>query len=62
MLYPRSELLDQVAQLAENDGVEAVVQEVVEGILEEGNDAWKKVWNLMEEGRVRGKIVIEIEP
>lgn len=61
LLYQQSELLEQVARLGEKGDVQVVVQEVVEDILKEGSDAWKKVWKFMEEGRVRGKIVVDIE-
>lgn len=62
LLYQRSELLEQVARLADEEGVRVEVQEVVKGALsEEGyKGAWERVMGLMVEGRVRGKIVIEI--
>lgn len=58
----KSELLEQVARLADEEGAQVVVQEVVNGILdEEGHqDAWEKVKRYMVEGRVRGKIVVHI--
>ena len=61
LLYSKSELLEQAAALAEKGGVEVVVQEVIKGILDEKSEAWRKVFDLMEEGRVRGKIVVGIE-
>lgn len=62
MLYQKSELLQKVAELADDQGVRVVVQDVVEGILsEEGyKDAWEKVREYMVEGRVRGKIVVSV--
>lgn len=61
-LYQKSELLEQVARLADEKGMQVVVQDVVKGILsEEGHvDAWEKVKGYMVEGRVRGKIVVSI--
>ncbi|UPX19417.1 uncharacterized protein EKO05_0009680 [Ascochyta rabiei] len=60
LLYQKSELLEQVAELADKQDVEVVVQDVVKGILsEEGHkEAWEKVRRYMVEGRVRGKIVV----
>ncbi|KAJ4309784.1 hypothetical protein N0V94_008762 [Neodidymelliopsis sp. IMI 364377] len=61
-LYQKSELLEHVAKLADDKGVEVVVQDVVKGILsEEGHrEAWEKTKEYMVEGRVRGKIVVSI--
>lgn len=56
----RSEWLEEVKALAEDGKVEVEVQEVVPGILDDGSEAWRKVFDLMEEGRVRGKIVVNI--
>ncbi|KAF2660708.1 NAD(P)-binding protein [Lophiostoma macrostomum CBS 122681] len=61
LLYSRSDLLEQVVELAEKENVKVVVQEVVKGILDEKSEAWRRVFALMEEGRVRGKIVVDIE-
>lgn len=63
LLYQKSELLEQVARLADDDGVQVVVQNIVKGILSEPNhvDAWEKIKGYMVEGRVRGKIVVRIE-
>jgi NADPH:quinone reductase-like Zn-dependent oxidoreductase len=57
-----SELLEQVRQLAEKDDVKVVVQDVIKGILDEERheEAWEKVKAYMVEGRVRGKIVVDI--
>lgn len=62
ILYQKSELLEQIAQLADEGKLEVVVQDVVRGILSESehNSAWEKVKHYMIEGRVRGKIVLEI--
>ncbi|KAJ4990790.1 zinc-dependent acohol dehydrogenase (reticulon-4-interacting protein 1) [Stagonosporopsis vannaccii] len=62
VFHQKSELLEQVARLADENRVQVVVQDVVKGILdEEGHkDAWEKVKGYMVEGRVRGKIVVSI--
>ena len=62
LLYQKSELLEQVTQLAEKGDVKVVVQDVVKGVLsEEGYiEAWGKIKEYMVEGRVRGKIVVDI--
>jgi NADPH:quinone reductase-like Zn-dependent oxidoreductase len=62
ILYQKSELLEQVKQLAEKDEVKVVVQDVVKGILDEERhkNAWEMVKGYMVEGRVRGKIVVDI--
>ncbi|KAF3053401.1 zinc ion binding [Didymella keratinophila] len=63
LLYQKSELLEQVAKLADDQGVQVEVQDAVKGILSETehDGAWKKVKRYMVEGRVRGKIVALIE-
>lgn len=48
------------SELKEEDKIQAVVQELISGILDEGNELWKRVWGLMEEGRVRAKIVLRV--
>lgn len=62
ILYQKSELLEQVRELAEKGDVKVVVQDVIKGILDEEHhkEAWEKVKDYMVEGRVRGKIVVEI--
>jgi hypothetical protein len=62
ILYQKSELLEQVAVMADEDKFSVVVQDVVKGILsEEGHrEAWEKIKGYMVEGRVRGKIVVDI--
>lgn len=57
----KSEWLQKVATLAEEQEVEVVVQEVIKDVLKEGSDAWRRVFTLMEEGRVKGKIVVGID-
>ena len=61
-LYEKSELLEQVAQLAEAAEVSVEIQDVVRGVLdEEGHqNAWEKVKGYLVEGRIRGKIVVDI--
>ena len=61
-LYMRSELLERFVDLVERDEVKIVIEEVVEGILKEesSEEAWKKVYKYMEEGRVRGKVVVDV--
>ncbi|KAF2024682.1 GroES-like protein [Setomelanomma holmii] len=63
ILYQKSELLEQVATMADAGQLEVVVQDVVKGILSEHGheDAWKKAKEYMVLGRVRGKIVFDIE-
>lgn len=48
--------------MADENKFKVIVQDVVKGILsEEGHEeAWEKVKGYMVEGRVRGKIVIDI--
>ncbi|KAF3004809.1 zinc ion binding [Curvularia kusanoi] len=62
LLYQRSELLAQTARLADEQGVQINISDIVEGILdEEGHtEAWEKVRQYMVGGRVRGKIVVKI--
>jgi NADPH:quinone reductase-like Zn-dependent oxidoreductase len=62
ILYQKSELLEQVKELAEKGQVQVVVQDVVEGILDQEGykDAWEKIRKYMVEGRVRGKIIVDV--
>jgi hypothetical protein len=62
-LYGEAKYLEKVAELAEKGDVKVVVQEVIEGILEEGKDkhAWGRANALLEEGRIRGKVVLRIQ-
>lgn len=61
MRYSEAEYLGTVAQVAEKGGVEDAVREVIEGILEEGREkqAWGRACALLEEGRIRGKVVLK---
>ena len=61
MFSTKSELLEQAAELADRGEVQVVVQEIIKGVLDEGNGAWKQCFEHMEEGRVRGKIVVDID-
>lgn len=62
ILYEKSELLEQIATMADEDKFQVVVQDVVKGILSEDEyqNAWEKIKGYMIEGRVRGKIVVDI--
>ena len=62
LLYTQSKYLEKVAQLAEEGQVKVVVQEIIEGVLEEGKEkeAWRRASSLLEEGRIRGKVVLRI--
>ncbi|KAL1601698.1 hypothetical protein SLS60_006613 [Paraconiothyrium brasiliense] len=63
ILYNESKYLEKVAKLAEKGEVRVVVQETIEGILEQGKDkvAWERANALLEEGRIRGKVVLKIQ-
>ncbi|KAJ4348128.1 uncharacterized protein N0V89_009500 [Didymosphaeria variabile] len=63
ILYNESKYLEKVAKLAEKGEARVVVQEVIEGILEEGKEkaAWERASALLEEGRIRGKVVLKIQ-
>lgn len=62
ILYQQSELLEQVATMADEGKFKITVQDVVKGILSESGhqDAWEKIKEYMVGGRVRGKIVVDI--
>jgi len=62
LLYVKSELLEQVTTMADEGKIKVVVQDVVKGILSEGESeaAWQKAKEYMVGGRVRGKIVLDI--
>jgi hypothetical protein len=62
ILYQKSELLEQITTMADEDKFNVIVQDVVKGILseQESTEAWEKVKGYMVEGRVRGKIVVDI--
>lgn len=63
LLYQRSDLLEKTADLAEKGEVRVIVQEVVDGVLDEKGytEAWERVKGTMVEGRVRGKVVVNIK-
>lgn len=48
--------------MAEEGQVKVFVQEVIEGVLEEGKEvsAWNRASSLLEEGRIRGKVVFNV--
>jgi len=62
ILYQKSELLEQVAAMADEGKFKVIVQDVVKGILSKKGheEAWEKIKGYMIEGRVRGKIVVDI--
>jgi NADPH:quinone reductase-like Zn-dependent oxidoreductase len=62
ILYQRSELLEQIATMADEGKFKVIVQDVVKGVLneEDHQEAWEKVKSYMVEGRARGKIVVDI--
>lgn len=62
ILYEKSELLEQVAIMTDEAKFKIVVQDVVEGILNEEayKEAWEKIKEYMVGGRIRGKIVVDI--
>jgi chromosome condensin MukBEF MukE localization factor len=62
ILYQKSELLEQVVTMADEGKFKVIVQDVIKGILSEERhlEAWEKVKSYMVEGRVRGKIVVDI--
>lgn len=58
-LIKKSSYLEEVVRLAERGEVKAVVQEVIHGLFDE-RQAWKQAARKMEEGRVRGKVVLAV--
>jgi hypothetical protein len=48
-----------VARLADRGKVRAEVQEVIDGAFDE-REGWRKAVQLMEEKRVRGKIILAV--
>jgi NADPH:quinone reductase-like Zn-dependent oxidoreductase len=62
ILYQKSELLEQITAMADENKFKVIVQDVVKGILseDEHQQAWEKIKEYMVEGRVRGKIVVDI--
>lgn len=55
----KSSYLEDVVRLVERGEVKAVVQEVIEGLFDE-REGWRVAVKRMEEGRVRGKVVLAI--
>ncbi|KAH8679963.1 hypothetical protein BGZ60DRAFT_503609 [Tricladium varicosporioides] len=58
-LHQKSSYLEEVARLVEKGEVKTEVQEVLDGIFDE-RESWRKAVQLMEDGRVRGKVVLRI--
>lgn len=58
-LYSKSSYLEQVARLTDLGEVKTEIQEVIRGGFDE-REGWRKAVKLMEEGRVRGKVVLKI--
>jgi reticulon-4-interacting protein 1, mitochondrial len=54
-----SSCLEAVVRLAERGEVKAVVQEVIQGLFDE-REGWRVAVRKMEEGRVRGKVVLPV--
>ncbi|PMD20889.1 GroES-like protein [Hyaloscypha hepaticicola] len=55
----KSSYLEDVVSFAERGEVKAVVQEVLDGLFDE-REAWREAARKMEEGRVRGKVVLTV--
>lgn len=55
----KSSYLEEVVRLAERGEVKAVVQEVIQGLFDE-RQGWREAARKMEEGRVRGKVVLAV--
>jgi vacuolar-type H+-ATPase subunit E/Vma4 len=51
--------LEQLARLADRGEVQAEVQEVIQGAFDE-REEWLKAVQMMEEKRVRGKIILAV--
>jgi hypothetical protein len=62
ILYQKSELLEQITAMADEGKFKVIVQDVVKGILSQNGhrQAWEKIKEYMVEGRVRGKIAVDI--
>jgi hypothetical protein len=58
-LYSKSTLLEQIARLADRGEVQAEVQEMIQGAFDE-REEWRKAVQMMEEKRVRGKIILAV--
>ncbi|ESZ91328.1 hypothetical protein SBOR_8269 [Sclerotinia borealis F-4128] len=59
-LHSKSEYLERVVGLAERGEVKIEIQEVIRDALNEENQGWNRAIDLIETGRVRGKVVLEI--
>lgn len=57
MLDPRTDWLETAKELVENGDVTVELQDVIDAGLEGG---WEKAFKVLDEGRVRGKIVLRI--
>ena len=55
----KSSYLEDVVRFAERGQVKAVVQEVLDGLFDE-REAWREAARKMEEGKVRGKVVLTV--
>lgn len=58
-LVTKSSYLDEVVRFVERGEVKAVVQDVLDGLFDE-REAWREAARKMEEGRVRGKVVLTV--
>lgn len=58
-LVTKSRYLEDVVGLAERGEVKAIVQEVIEGLFD-GREGWREATKKIEEGRVRGKVVLAV--
>ncbi|KAF4632690.1 hypothetical protein G7Y89_g5443 [Cudoniella acicularis] len=58
-LYTKSTYIEEVALLVERGEVKTEIQEVIQGAFDE-REGWRKAIQLMEGGRVRGKVVLSI--
>ena len=55
----KSSYLEDVVRLVERGEVKPAVQEVIQGLFDE-REGWRQATRKMEEGRVRGKVVLAI--
>jgi hypothetical protein len=59
-LYQKSEYLEKVVGLGERGELHVEIQEVIEDAFDEEHQGWKRAVELMEGGRVRGKVVLTV--
>jgi hypothetical protein len=59
-LYQKSEYLEKVVGLGERVELYIEIQEVIEDAFDEEHQGWKRAVELMEGGRVRGKVVLTV--